>query len=146
MKPEQARKKGQRFERFIAKEITAAGLGKAGREANSGGGHRKGDIACNLPFLLEAKNEKQTNFLPNIDQSVRQAEIGNYDSNKWALITRDPRYPEFERVYATIDFWEYLELLKRYSEPRIKAPDRQMRWKIQRLINCAKELLKEFKE
>jgi len=60
------------------------------------------------------------------------------------LITRDPRYPEFERAYATINFWEFLELLKRYSEPRVKEPDREMKWKIQRLITSAKELLKEF--
>ena len=145
MKPEQARKKGQRVERFIAKEITAAGLGKAGREANSGGGHRKGDIACNLPFLLEAKNEATTKLLPNIDQAKRQSEVGNFNREKWALITRDPRYPEFDKVYATIDFWEFLELLKRYSEPRVKAPDRQMKWKIERLITSAKELLKELK-
>ena len=145
MKGESARKKGARFERFVAKEITAAGLGKAGREGNSGAGFRKGDIAANLPFLLEVKNDKQVAILKNIDQSVKQAEIGNYHSNKWALITRDPRYPEFERAYATIDFWEFLELLKKYSEPRVKEPDRQMKWKIERLITSAKELLKEFK-
>jgi len=145
MKGESARKKGARFERFIAKEITEAGLGKAGREGNSGAGFRKGDIASNLPFLLEAKNDKQVAILKNIDQAVEQARIGNYSSEKWALITRDPRYPEFERAYATIDFWEFLELLKKYSEPRVKEPDRQMKWKIERLITSAKELLKEFK-
>ena len=82
MRPEQKRKKGQRFERFIAKEITAEGLGKAGREAASGGGFRKGDIASNLPFLLECKNEAKMNPLPNIDQAVRQAEIGNWAREK----------------------------------------------------------------
>lgn len=142
MKPEQRKKKGARFERFIAHEIEASGLGKAGREANSGAGFRKGDIACNLKFLLETKNEKYVNLLPNIDQAKEQAEKGNQWPEKWALISRDPRYPEFEKVYATIDFWQFLELLKREQEPMVKEPDKDMKWKLNRLIESAKSVIK----
>ncbi len=145
MKTKSAKEKGSRFERFVAKEITREGLGKAGREAMSGAGFRKGDIASNLPFLLECKNEKQTNFLKNIDQSKSQAEIGNFSKDKWALITRDPRYPEFEKVYMTIDFWEGLKLFKKDSEPRIKAPDMELKWKLERLKNALNAVIKEIK-
>ncbi len=82
MKSSSAKEKGARFERYIAKEITAHGLGEAHREVMSGAGFRKGDIASNLSFLIEAKNEKQTNLLPNIDQAKRQADQGNYDRDK----------------------------------------------------------------
>jgi hypothetical protein len=133
MKPESKREKGARFERMVAKEIKAEGLGEAGREGNSGAGFRKGDIASNLPFLLECKNEEQTNFLPNIDQAKSQAEKGNWRKDMWALITRDPRCPEFEKVYATIDFWEFLKLLKKNSEPMIQEPDRAMKFDLERL-------------
>src|SRR3990167_8503504 len=128
MKNLSAKQKGQRFERFIANEITQAGLGKAGREANSGAGFRKGDIACNLKFLLEAKNEKQVNILKNIDQAKEQSKKGNAWPSKWALITRDPRFPEFQEIYATIDFWQFLDLLKKESEPLIKAPDKELKY------------------
>jgi len=130
MKPQQYRKKGARFERYIAKEIEAEGLGKAGREAMSGAGFRKGDIASNLPFLIEAKNQKRLNWYESIDQAKKQAQEGNYDSQKWALVTRDPRYPEFQEVYATIDFWQFLKLLKKDSAPLTKEPDREMKTKL----------------
>jgi len=138
--------KGRRFENYIAKEITLAGLGKATREIGSGSGTRKGDIACNLPFLLEVKNQKTVNFLASLDQSVKQAEQGNFDRDKWALITRDPRYPEFDRVYATIDFWEFLKLLRKDKEPKIKQPDRQVAWQLKTLISSAKTVLKELEK
>ena len=146
MKNQSKRQKGQRFERFVAHEITEAGLGRAGREGNSGAGFRKGDIASNLPFLLEVKNEAQTNLLPNVDQAVKQAEMGNWAKEKWALITRDPRFPEFERVYATMDFWEFLKLLKKASEPMVKAPDKQMKWALEQLVASAQKVLKYIKE
>lgn len=146
MKTTSARQKGQRFERFVAKEITEMGLGKAGREGNSGAGFRKGDIACNLPFLLEAKNEKQVNILPNINQARSQAEKGNWNRDKWALISRDPRYPEFEKVYATIDFWEFLKLLKKDKEPIIKAPDRETKWHLENLKKDINQVLKDLGE
>lgn len=139
------REKGARLERFIANEITASGLGKAKKESNSGAGTRKGDIASNLPFLIEAKNDKQVSILKNIDQTVEQARIGNYSSNKWALATRDPRYPEFERIYITIDFWEFLELMKKYSEPRVKKPDRELKWRLESLKIAVQRVIKELK-
>jgi len=143
MKPAQLRKKGNRFERIVAKEIEAEGLGKARREAMSGGGFRKGDIASSLEFMLECKNEKQTNFLPNIDQAKEQARIGNKWPGKWALITMDPRTTENNpSIYATINFWEFLRLLKKNSEPRIKEPDRDAKYKIQRAVESLKALLK----
>ena len=145
MKAQSKRKKGARFERIVAKEIEAEGLGKAGREAMSGGGFRKGDIASNLQFLLECKSEKQTNFLKNVDQAKDQAQKGNKWPEKWALITRDPRTPEDNlSIYATIDFWEFLRLLKKNAEPRIKEPDRQFRFKVEHLKTAANELLKEL--
>jgi len=144
MKTQSARQKGQRFERFIAHEIELAGLGKAGREANSGAGFRKGDIASNLPFLIEAKNEKQVSILKNIDQAKSQSEKGNWHKDKWLLVSRDPRYPEFQKVYATIDFWQFLELMKRNEEPKIKEPDRNLKWKLSSLKNIINQILKEI--
>ena len=145
MKPSQLRKKGNRFERIVAKEIEAEGLGKARREAMSGGGFRKGDIASSLEFMLECKNEKQTNFLPNVDQAKNQAQIGNKWKDKWALITMDPRTTENNpSIYATIDLWEFLRLLKKNSEPIVKEPDKDAKWKIQKLMNDAKQVIKIF--
>jgi len=142
--------KGKRFEKLIAQEIEAEGLGIARREIGSGSGRRKGDIASSIPFLLECKNQpsaKIQTILNWIDQAKSQAEKGNWSPEKWALIFRDSRTPESRPdIYAVIDFWEFLKLMKKDQAPRIKQPDREMRWKIQRLIDSAKAVLKELKE
>lgn len=147
MKQASAKKKGNRFELFVAREITLAGLGNAGREANSGAGFRKGDIACNLDFLIECKNQKRLNWWDSIRQAKKQAEIGNYERNKWALIVRDPKSPEDNpKVNVVIDLWEWLSLLRKEKEPKVKQPDRQVAWKLEHLIQSAKSLLKELEK
>ena len=91
------KEKGEEFEKLIAKEIRAEGLGFAKREGGSGSGKRKGDIAANLPFLLECKNQPSVKIqaiLNWIDQAKHQAEIGNWSPEKWGLIFKDPRSPE----------------------------------------------------
>jgi len=116
MRPKSAQQKGKRLEKYVSKLIEEMGLGSATRTPGSGSGYKKGDIFANIPFVLECKNEKQWRW-ENIDQAQRETQEGNYFKDKWALIVRDPRYPEFERVYAVIDLGQFLELLKKNSEP-----------------------------
>lgn len=145
MQQRSAKAKGSRFERYIAKQITLAGLGKAGRESASGAGFRKGDVASNLDWILEVKNQKKLQWYKSIDQAKRQAEMGNISPEKWALITRDPRTPEANpRVYVTIDLWEWLELLKKDSEPPIKQPDRTLEWDLQHLKQTCQKVIKQI--
>lgn len=148
MKLESAQKKGKKFEKLVAKEVEAEGLGIARREAGSGSGLRKGDIAASLPFLLECKNQNISIkvFLGWIDQAKRQAEIGNWSLEKWALIFKDPRSTEANpEIYAVIDFWEFLKLLKRYSEPRIKKPDRKLKYDLEDLKRQCQRVIKQIK-
>lgn len=142
MKPKSSISKGKRFENFIAQQIEGEGLGKARREIGSGSGKRKGDIFTNLPFLIEAKNVSSIAWFKSIDQSKKQARIGNWASDKWCLVVRDSRAPEFEKVYAVIDFWEFLKLLKKERAPMVKEPDRELRWRLSRLKEAAVQVLK----
>ena len=138
MKPKSRREKGKRFEKLIAREIEEAGLGRASREIGSGSGKRKGDIFSNIPFLIECKNQKQIRILDWIDQAKREAELGNYYKDKWAVVFRDPRTPERNpEIYVVIDFWQWLELLKKDSEPLVKEPDRELKYLLEKLkYNC----------
>ena len=145
MKPKSTHAKGKRMEKFIAREIEKAGLGRATREISSGSGKRKGDIFANIPFLIEAKNQKRIRILKWIDQARQEAEIGNWNPDKWALVFRDPRLGEFKKVYAVIDFWQFLELLKRNQEPLIKEPDREMKWLLQKLKININQILRRLK-
>jgi len=146
MKPESIRQKGKRFENYIAQQIEEAGLGQARREIGSGSGKRKGDIFSSLEFLLECKNQAKLNWWHNIDQAKQQAIAGNFNRWKWTLITRDPRTPEDNPdIYATIDFWQFLKMIKDSSQPISKEPDQNLKWKLENLKNSINQVLKEIK-
>ena len=147
MKPNTARQKGKDFENYIAREIEEMGLGMAGRTPGSGSGKRKGDIMSNLPFLIEAKNQKTYHLPEWIEQAKKQAEQGNWDRDKWALIIRKPRSPtEYPEAYAIIDFHEFLKLLKKDKEPMIKEPDREMKYRLKNLSIAVKQVEKYLPE
>ena len=143
--PKSKIQKGKFLEKIVAQAIEIAGLGMACREVGSGSGKRKGDIFSSLPFLIEVKNEESPHFLQNIKQAKHQAEIGNWNRNKWILVQRNPESPQNNpELFAVMDFFEVLELLKKNSEPRIKTPDKELKWKIQRLVDAGKSVLKEL--
>lgn len=146
MKAQSIIEKGKRFEKMIAREIEAEGLGMARREVGSGSGKKKGDIAANLPFLLECKHQPSVKIqaiLNWIDQAKEQAKKGNWSPDKWALIFQDPRSTEVNpEIYGVIDFWQILKLFKKDSEPRIKEPDKELKWKIQRAVDSLRAVLK----
>lgn len=145
MKPKSAHNKGKRFENYVAKEIEAEGLGMARREIGSGSGTRKGDIFSSLPFLLECKNQKHLNWWQSITQAQKQAQEGNWDRNKWCLIVRDPRTSEDNsECYAIIDMWEFLKLLKKDSEPLIKEPDKDLKWRLVNLKQQCQQVIKRL--
>ena len=145
MKPKTAIEKGKRAEKEVARRIERAGLGKARREAGSGNGKNKADIFANIPFLIEVKNQKTIKFQEWIKQAKEQARIGNSDPNKWCLVIIDPsgvQSPERMEIYATIEFDEFLGLLKRSANPRVKEPDKEMA----RLIERAREFCRRLEK
>ena len=105
-----------------------------------------GDIFCNLPFLLEVKNQKTIHFTDWVDQARDQARIGNYSSDKSCLIIKDPRVAQnnLDGFYATIDLNEFLELLKRIKEPKVKAPDRELKYKLESLKTICGQVIKKL--
>ena len=139
--------KGKRMEEFVSKEVEAMGLGKSIRTPGSGSGNRfKGDLFNSLPFLLEIKNQDKYDINRWVDQAKRQAVQGNWDRDKWALVFRDFRSPEANpEIYAVIDFWQFLKLLKKDSAPRIKAPDQDMKWHLISLKDAINRVIKDLK-
>ena len=137
--------KGKRAEKEVANRIERAGLGKARREAGSGNGKNKSDIFANIPFLIEVKNQKTIKFQEWIKQAKEQARIGNSDPNKWCLVIIDPsgvQSPERMEIYATIELDEFLGLLKRSANPRVKEPDKEMA----RLMERAREFCRRLEK
>jgi len=147
MKPKTAQAKGKAFERYIAKELTANGFGKAHREVMSGGGFRKGDIYCpSFPFMIEAKNQATVKINEWVDQSKREAQIGFHNRDKWVLMFKDTRTTNINpTIYAVTDFYQFLQLCKKDSEPLIKQPDRDLKFKLEDLKRRSNNIIKKLK-
>ena len=149
MKPKSAIEKGKRFANFCNQQIEEMGLGRTCLTPGSGSGKIKGDSFNNLDFLLEYKNEKNLpkQIINNIKQAKIQTKKGNYFKEKWALIVRNPETPEDDpEVFAIIDFWQFLGLLKKNSEPLTKEPDREMKWDLERLEQDCHRVIKRLEK
>lgn len=145
MNPKSAREKGKRLEKFIIQQLEETGVDDmASRTPGSGSGKRKGDIWTKIGWTIEAKHEKHPQWWKNIDQAKEQAKRSNFNMDNWVLILNDPRQAEFQSVYAVIDFWKLLELIKLSQNPISKEPDREMKYNLEKLKSICNALLKRL--
>jgi len=147
VKPKSVQAIGKKFENWCNEQIEEMGLGRAIRTPGSGSGKYKGDSFNALPFLFENKSERRPNWKGNIRQAQEQARMGNYDQDKWILIQRDPESPQANpQAFAILDYVELLKLLKKNSEPIYKAPDREMKWLLQKAVDILKQIIKRLEK
>jgi hypothetical protein len=143
MKPNSIRAKGKRGENVVCERIIRAGLGEARREAGSGNGRRKGDIFSSIPFLIEHKNQKTIKFGDWVSQAKEQARKGHFEPNKWCLTIQDPNTPQNNpEIYAVIEFDEFLELIKGGACPKVKDPDKKLKWLLETLRTTLQYLIR----
>lgn len=142
MKAKSAQQKGKRFEKAVAKIVEEMGLGKAQRQSGSGNGQYKGDISWSLLKTPELKNQPSKFpkiLLEWIEQSEKQ-DLGHYG---WVLIIRDPRYAEDKlQAFAVLDMVEYFELEKKAVGSRTDNPDKDLKYKIERIKRLAQDCIK----
>ena len=131
------KQKGRKLVKEIVRRLKEEDL-SCYEVVGSGAGLLKGDIRVeSLDLVIEAKKHKQLSML----NWVKQSEKEGLGYNKTALAWQIPNTPD---IRIDISFEYFCELLKRAQEPKIKEPDREMRYKIQRAVESLKALLKEF--
>lgn len=143
MTPKSIIEKGKRAEKEVARRIERMGLGLARKESGSGNGLKKGDIVADIPFLIEVKNHRTIKFPEWIKQAKEQSRIGFSDPNKWCLVIVDPagvQEPERMDIYAMVELDELLELIKKNKEPKVKEPDRLLKYQ----LNEFREILRRL--
>jgi len=136
-----AQKKGSEFEKHIQSVLLRRGFA-ARQNLGSGNGINKGDLSTSCPFQVEAKNQKAIRILEWIDQTKIEAQRGNWDADKWALVFRDPRQPDalMEQAYAVIELEEFIKLMKKDAEPLSKAPDKDLAYQLHQIATLAKRV------
>jgi len=132
--------KGKELENFIVDRLRSSGLDtRAYRQKGSGNGMNKGDIWNDLNLCIEAKNTAQ----PNLNKTLRQVNREALGTQIPVMVWHMPHTP-LEDSHVIID-WHYFEtLLKKTREPTTLNPDRAFKWKVDRLRQDCKAILKEL--
>lgn len=143
MKPRSSKQKGSRFEGHLLKVFRETLDANAHLQPSSGSGYDKNDIR--LPGLnveVEAKNAKTFNVQADWEQAKAQRTPGNMA----VLAVRHPRRSEFLETVVVIDLDDFIGLLQDRSGIREVSftASKGVKWKVQRLVESAKSVLKEF--
>ena len=132
--------KGKDLENFVAQKLRDAGIdNNAKRQIGSGNGKFKGDISTTIPWCIECKNSKTFNWKSTAEQVEREA-MGH---EKEVIIWHPPQKP-LDNSIAIININDFIDLLKKNQEPKIKEPDSSMKWALTKLKTSINAVLKEL--
>lgn len=108
----------------------------------SGQGLEKGDYYLpNLNLVIEGKNWATLSIQSWMNQAIRQG-LG---VNKSIVIFKNPKSTEEEKdFWVVVDFYDLKEWLKIGRQPLIEKPDREFRWKLEKLKQAINEVLKDL--
>jgi len=146
MLPHNATQKGRLLENYVAQEIRKKRLDtQAMRQIGSGSGQWKGDVNTKMKILnrqavIECKNQK----VVKVQEWWIQTEKQTLGYGEPVLVIKLYNQPlESSKVVIYLD--TFLELVKRASEPKMKEPDNEMKWKLSNLEKAVKALQRELK-
>lgn len=109
----------------------------------SGAGLDKGDIRVpSIDLVIEAKNCETLSMKKWTKQSEREGLGHSNTALAWRHPDSSQANPEI-RIDISLEF--FIDILQRYKEPVMKELDQNMKWKLQRMIDSAKAVLKELK-
>jgi len=132
--------KGKELENWITDRLRLSGLDRrAYRQKGSGNGLNKGDIWNDLNLCIECKNQK--NFSKDW---YKQAEKESMGTQEPIVVWHPPQLPlEASMVFINWDYFEKL-LIKSKNPPDIKSPNKNLKWKLEKLRQVANEVIKEL--
>jgi len=136
------KQKGRKLVKIILAQVRNELDRSAYEVSGSGAGLDKGDIRIPiLDLVIEAKNCK----VIQMANWVKQAEREGLGHSNTALMWRHPKSsqenPEV-RVDISLDY--FITLASRYKEPKIKVPDRDLKWALTTLKNAINQVLKKL--
>jgi hypothetical protein len=138
-----AKEKGNDFEVYLLRRFRETVDVNASKTNRSGAGLNKMDVRIpGLNLEIEAKNANTFNLMRDWDQMKSQITSGNMG----VLAMRHPRRPEFAETLIVLDLEDFIAILQGQQAEREVSytADRDTKWKVQRLIDAAKTVLKTF--
>jgi len=141
MKPRSASAKGKELEKHVQHRLRVTGLDTgAYRTPGSGSGYDKGDVGNSLNLAIECKNTKAFHAAAFWKQARREA-VGDYA--RPVLVWHPPQTP-LDDSLVMIEWSHFEELLLKSKQPRTENPDRDFRYKLERLKQLCGDLIKRL--
>lgn len=104
-----SKRKGNAFERLIAKDINDAGLDKyARRSVMSGALFEPGDLKTSLPFYIECKHRKRVDVYAFYNQIKRDIANKAFGTSKAPLVIMRK---DKEDILAAMEWYDFLSLM-----------------------------------
>jgi hypothetical protein len=133
--------KGKALEEHVSHLLVSMGIDStAMRQHGSGNGLRKGDVANNVGLVFECKNTARFNWKEASEQVKREAM--NYGIE--AVVWHPPHQP-LDASVIILNLHDFLDIFKKSQDPKTPeslSDSRETRYKLQRLIQSAKDVLK----
>lgn len=136
------RKKGRAFVLKIINRLRNELDSSTYEVSGSGAALDKGDIRVPLADLvIEAKDWKKISMA----NWVKQSEKEGLQHSKTAVMWKHPESPsDNPEIRVDISLEYFIDILKRYSEPKIKEPDRDMKRNLIKLKNAINQVSKDL--
>ena len=146
MKNATKKQKGSKFEQFVVDTLNDTIDPKARRTRASGAGYDKGDIySPGLNWVIECKNHKHLSIINWIEQSERE-NVGGH--NLPVLMFKSPKSPDVApEAYCVVSLADFIDIVSQRAKISVeaKSDNRQLIWKVEKLVTSAKEVIKELK-
>ena len=134
--------KGKLLENWVVDQLRRSGLdNRATRTPGSGNGHLKGDIYNDLNLNIECKNQAKPSLNSWWRQSQKDA-LGDLDG----IVVWHPQGIPLENSVVILSWHFFERLLVKSQQPQTTNPDREFKWKVQRMVDSAKAVLKELNQ
>jgi hypothetical protein len=134
-----------RFEQYLVQRLRESLDVNTHPTSASGAGLDKNDIRIpSLNIEIEAKNAATFNLQADWDQTKAQKTSGNIA----ILAIRHPKQPEFKESIVCMDLEDFIALAQNQGGKQEVSftANSQDRWKLQKLVDSAKEVIKLYKQ
>jgi len=136
-----AKKKGNRFEKYLVDVLREQLDCKTHQTVASGAGLDKNDIVLpNYNIEIEAKNKSKFSLTADWRQLKRQK-----THSMSVLAIRNPAMAEFKETLIVMELGEFIELVKgKDNAPAVVDLPKNMKWKVKKMKDATNEVFKEF--
>lgn len=134
-----SKKKGNDAEKQFSQLLRDQGVDNtASRNYSSGNNTQKSDVHNKINYNIEVKHVERLNIYKAIEQSIKDSQ----KTHATPLVAFRKNRMDW---WVAIPAWKWCDLERRSHEPKLKAPDKDLLWKLKSLKELCNQIIKLIK-